>query len=150
MEIRENKNFVLGYFERFREKKNYSEFLEKLEPLTKSRLNGEILYEKGYSIPNIGPDPALENFSENLPDPEWSSEERENFRKICKIFIGNPIETDDECLLMIEISKDKDLCFLKNYIRKKSSLELESLPKLFSKHDPIINSILMYVVESLE
>lgn len=93
---------IIGYFEKFKDNKNYTELIKKFDDLTKIRLKGLIELQE-YKIPNLGPSDELEIFPEMLKD--WCQEDIMEVKNIIKLYDTGNIESLEEAIVLIEILK---------------------------------------------
>ena len=93
---------LIRFFENFKECKDYQKHIKKLTKLSEHRVRDVIKLGK-FEIPDVGPDPKIDNFYKNLT--EWNQKDILEIKFFIKIYNGGSVETLEEAILLIHILK---------------------------------------------
>jgi len=93
---------LLDSFTKFKEERDYEKHLEKLKDLSRLRVL-DVLKMGELDIPDIGPDPEIENFSQNLDG--WNKISKLEVKFMIKIYQAGEIETPEEATVVLGILK---------------------------------------------
>lgn len=99
----ENRNFeLLNWFSKFENQKNYNHLRNNLDELSKFRVRNTLKLGR-FEIPDIGPDPKILEFHQNIDG--WDEISKQEVKHSIKIYEGGEIESLEEAIITIEILK---------------------------------------------
>lgn len=155
-DLKQNEPLV-RFFENFKECKNYENHIKKLKQLSEYRIRDVIKLGR-FEIPDVGPDPKIENFYKNLK--EWDDKDISDIKFFIKIYNGGGIESMEEAILLIHILKKNNpektevLDQIFDDLSKNNLENIDNYIKLLnleviSDDSVFFNSLFMYLVSLL-